>query len=160
MGITAQANPRALHGPLSTSLGGQARGSGLPGPGPHAHNRKTGRAPVGASSSTVIWTRGPASDKHLLTTQSPWQPVAAQQGHTSPSRCRYCHKKSVGSWVMTNSCCQLPVPLAVFSVVSHYLVFDDNTVSPRRTRRQGCQALLEERLRPYSPQTHSSNTSR
>ena len=33
--------------------------------------------------------------------------------------------------MMTNHRCQLPVPAAAFSVVPHYLVFNDNTVSLR-----------------------------
>lgn len=52
-------------------------------------------------------------------------------------------------------CCRLAPALT-----PRRLVFNDDTVSQRRTAPGLSGALLEGRLRPHSSQTHSSNTSR
>lgn len=54
-------------------------------------------------------------------------------GHTSAISRRHCCPSNVGSSLMTNNPCQLPVPQrAALAAVPHYLVFNDDTVSPRR----------------------------
>lgn len=50
--------------------------------------------------------------------------------------------------MMTNNRCQPPVPQrAVFSVVPHYLVLNDNTVSPRHSANAvDCQGPIREKM--------------
>lgn len=51
--------------------------------------------------------------------------------------------------MMTNKGCQLPVPQrAVFAVVPHYLVFNDDTVSPRRSANAAtdCQGPIRGKI--------------